>query len=355
MHFILLDGYRGIAAIIVLIFHGAIALRHKDLIPFGGLAVDFFYCLSGFVICHAYESRLKAGMGVTEFMRVRIIRLYPMVAVGLIIGFLFFILKLILSHKWERLLPGIGSFILNAVFLPSPFTELANGASWPLNGTHWSLCFELLANILFAAVLVRFSKATFSALTIIAFIVLAYFAVRVPEFDIGWGWHDLWFGVIRVMFPFMAGVTIYWLHQLIQLKTRSPISGLTLITLLCLSLTVQNGFLPNNWYPILFVGAIAPTLIYIGAGYKPTEKQSYFLNKLGNLSYPLYAIHLPLVRFAQGIGERGFPENETYRIALVVISCIASIPLALACQRLFENPLKAALRKVLGQAQVKPT
>ena len=348
MHFILLDGYRGIAAIIVLLFHGAIATRHKDLIPYGGLAVDFFYCLSGFVISHSYEKRLKAGMSLFEFMRVRIIRLYPMVAVGLAIGFLFFFLKLILTQKWERLLPGLWSLMLNAAFLPSPFTELANGAAWPLNGTHWSLCFELLANVLFAAVLVHFSKRFFSILTVAAFSLLAYCATRVPEFDIGWGWNDLWFGVIRVIFPFMAGVAIYWLHQYTQPRIKSHIHGALLIGLLCTSLTIRDSLLPNNWYPVIFVGAIAPTLIYLGAGYTPTEPQSRFLTKLGALSYPLYAIHLPLVRFAQGIGERGFPENEMYRTALVLISCIISIPLALACQRFFEAPLKEIVKKLLG-------
>ena len=45
--------------------------------PFYGgfLAVDFFFCLSGFVIAFAYEKRLAQGMRATDFMVARWIRL----------------------------------------------------------------------------------------------------------------------------------------------------------------------------------------------------------------------------------------------------------------------------------------
>jgi len=43
----------------------------------GYLAVDFFFMLSGFVLAHAYEERLRSGMKAWRFMRTRIIRLYP--------------------------------------------------------------------------------------------------------------------------------------------------------------------------------------------------------------------------------------------------------------------------------------
>lgn len=349
MHFILLDGYRGMAAIIVLLFHAALAIRSKELIPYGSLAVDFFYCLSGFVICHSYQARLSKGMSLGEFVRVRLVRLYPMIAIGLLIGLGFFILRLALSHKWERLGAGLASFFLNALFLPSPFTELANGASWPINGAHWSLSFELLANIVFAAVLVHLSRFLFTALTAIAFLVLAYFALQIPEFDVGWGWADLWFGVIRVMYPFMAGVVVYWAFLLCRGKVSitSPTFGIVVSMALCASLVVPSGILSGNWYPILFVGAIAPTLVLAGALYTPTTAQSAVFNVLGKLSFPLYAVHLPLVRFAQGVGERAYPNSEVWRISLVVVSCLAAIPLAWACQRYLEPPVRTYLSKLM--------
>ncbi|MGI4877859.1 MAG: acyltransferase family protein, partial [Janthinobacterium lividum] len=74
----LLDGLRGVAALIVVSYH-----MQAD--PSGGayLAVDFFFGLSGFVIAAAYDARFTAGMGFGGFMRLRVIRLYPLLALGI--------------------------------------------------------------------------------------------------------------------------------------------------------------------------------------------------------------------------------------------------------------------------------
>ena len=64
-HFEILDGLRGLAAVVVVIFHFmeiAITDYNKNFISHGYLAVDFFFCLSGFVITYAYDNRIT-GMG----------------------------------------------------------------------------------------------------------------------------------------------------------------------------------------------------------------------------------------------------------------------------------------------------
>jgi len=50
------------------------------------LAVDFFFLLSGFVIAAAYERRLTDGMSLPAFARIRLIRLYPLILLGLLLG-----------------------------------------------------------------------------------------------------------------------------------------------------------------------------------------------------------------------------------------------------------------------------
>ena len=56
-----LDGIRGLAAICVALYHWDHAgIR---LVPSGYLAVDFFFALSGLVICRAYEPRLRRRLG----------------------------------------------------------------------------------------------------------------------------------------------------------------------------------------------------------------------------------------------------------------------------------------------------
>jgi peptidoglycan/LPS O-acetylase OafA/YrhL len=64
-HFDILDGLRGVAALSVVIFHfmeWAYVDYSKNFIAHGFLAVDFFFCLSGFVI--ELKNRCKAGTSV---------------------------------------------------------------------------------------------------------------------------------------------------------------------------------------------------------------------------------------------------------------------------------------------------
>src|SRR5215213_4364642 len=86
-HFEILDGLRGIAALAVVIFHfmeWVFTDVSKNFIGHGFLAVDFFFCLSGFVIGYAYDDRI-AKMGLRRFFTSRIIRLHPLVIAGSIL------------------------------------------------------------------------------------------------------------------------------------------------------------------------------------------------------------------------------------------------------------------------------
>lgn len=82
-HFEILDGLRGIAAISVVIFHFmefVVPDYNKSFIAHAYLAVDFFFCLSGFVIAYAYDNKLK-NLGNTLFFKLRLIRLHPLVVI----------------------------------------------------------------------------------------------------------------------------------------------------------------------------------------------------------------------------------------------------------------------------------
>jgi peptidoglycan/LPS O-acetylase OafA/YrhL len=85
-HFILLDGLRGIAALAVGYLHAS-QIFEVSASPFPAyLAVDFFFCLSGFVVAFAYDDRLASGMTMFDFSLRRLIRLYPMIIVGVLLG-----------------------------------------------------------------------------------------------------------------------------------------------------------------------------------------------------------------------------------------------------------------------------
>src|SRR4051812_21130401 len=92
-HYEILDGLRGIAALAIVVFHFmemTISDYSKNFIGHGFLAVDFFFCLSGFVIGYAYDDRIQK-MGIAEFFKSRIIRLHPLVVLGSVLGLLSFI------------------------------------------------------------------------------------------------------------------------------------------------------------------------------------------------------------------------------------------------------------------------
>lgn len=92
-HYQILDGLRGVAAVIVVLFHileaHALGNRTEQIINHGYLAVDFFFLLSGFVISYAYDDRW-GKMTLKDFFLRRIIRLHPMIIVGSLTGALMF-------------------------------------------------------------------------------------------------------------------------------------------------------------------------------------------------------------------------------------------------------------------------
>jgi peptidoglycan/LPS O-acetylase OafA/YrhL len=91
-HYPLLDGLRGVAALIVVTFHLSepLGTGHLDiLVNHGYLAVDFFFLLSGFVIGYAYDTRWPT-MTVGTFFKRRFERLQPMVVLGMSLGALGF-------------------------------------------------------------------------------------------------------------------------------------------------------------------------------------------------------------------------------------------------------------------------
>ena len=153
-HYEILDGLRGVAAVMVIIFHlfeaHAGGSHLTQIINHGYLAVDFFFMLSGFVIGYAYDDRWNR-MTVGTFFKRRIIRLHPMVIMGSIVGAAFF------YFQESSCFPPIENtsigtmllvMLLGCTLLPLPLKFDIRG--WtemhPLNGPAWSLYYEYIGN-----------------------------------------------------------------------------------------------------------------------------------------------------------------------------------------------------------------
>src|SRR5687768_17245753 len=149
-HFEVLDGLRGIAALAIVIFHfmeWVFSDFSKNFIAHGFLAVDFFFCLSGFVIAYAYDDRIEK-LGAIEFFKSRLIRLHPLVILGSVLGLLTFILDpfdvSFASYSTGKLiLLFAGSIFL----IPLPLMEDRAFNLFGLNAPSWSLFWEYVANI----------------------------------------------------------------------------------------------------------------------------------------------------------------------------------------------------------------
>lgn len=110
--FEILDGLRGVAAMIVVAFHlfetYSVGPKYQ-IVNHGYLAVDFFFVLSGFVIGYAYDDRWTR-MSIWNFFTRRLIRLQPMVILGTLIGAFWFYFsgapgfELVMQTPWWKLL-----------------------------------------------------------------------------------------------------------------------------------------------------------------------------------------------------------------------------------------------------------
>jgi peptidoglycan/LPS O-acetylase OafA/YrhL len=197
--FAVLDGLRGVAALIVVIYHFQTSIpalqftfggQPHMLFSLGWLSVDFFFMLSGFVICHTYQSRFERGLGIGEFIVRRLMRLYPMIAIGFVLGFAVLALEYALGQLSDW--PAIAwASSLNTLFVPSfnhinfpSFSETitsttASGKLFVSDPPAWSLFFELLANIAFAFIF-RFRVWQAAALVAVSFVAMLGFSVAFP-------------------------------------------------------------------------------------------------------------------------------------------------------------------------------
>ena len=169
--------------------------------------MDFFFCLSGFVIGYAYENRLLSTMSFVEFAAARIIRLYPLILAGLLLGAGTFIFKAAILHESPFTSSFLIAVVLGAFLVPSP-VKLAEGwtESAPLDPPEWSLFFEFLANFAYAALVARLTTRVMTVLLFCRAVGVFVQAYIVGGVSGGNSWHDFGEGFARVFFPFLCGV-----------------------------------------------------------------------------------------------------------------------------------------------------
>lgn len=355
-HYPILDGLRGIAALMVVVFHifETHSTSHLDqIINHGYLAVDFFFLLSGFVIGYAYDDRWRT-MSIGDFFKIRLARLQPMVVVGMIIGALLFyfqdsVLWPTISEVpvWKLLLVMLIGFAL------IPLTPSMEIRGWtemhPLNGPGWSLFYEYIANILYALSVRKLSTTVLSILVFLTACMLIHLGLTSPKGDVVGGWAldstQIHIGFSRMLFPFFAGLLLFRTKKLIQVKNAFLWSGLLLVTILSFPRIGGSEHLwMNGLYDSLNIIFIFPLIVFLGASGEVTGYYAFrFCKLLGDISYPIYITHYPLIYlYTAWVADNKVPLREALPIGLLTF--LASIAMAYACLKLYDEPVRLWLK-----------
>ncbi|RZK37176.1 MAG: acyltransferase [Pedobacter sp.] len=347
-HFEILDGLRGIAAIAVVVFHFmeiAITDYSKNFLGHGYLAVDFFFCLSGFVIVYAYDNRIEQ-IGIWQFIKLRLIRLQPLVIIGSILGLLTFLFDPFSDFYAAY---GFGKtaliFLSSILLIPYPVMEERYFNLFNLNAPAWSLFWEYVINVVYALALFKAPKRVLQLLTLLGAVILFYVAISSKNIAGGWGGPNFWDGGARVLFSFLFGMLIYRSNWII--KNKIGFFGLCIFLVIGFLIPYNDEY---NWLvePML-VMIYFPLIVSLGAGssLKPSVKKLAKLS--GEISYPLYMTHYPFVWIFLTYVAVVKPSLST--LAFVIpISVISLIILAYLILIFIDAPIRIYLKNRLTKA-----
>ena len=366
-HYALLDGLRGVAALLVVwyhVFEGFQFAGNKPVIDFinhGYLAVDFFFILSGFVVGYAYDNRWGKTLTLGGFFRRRLIRLQPMVCMGAVIGAASFLLSGM--ERWDgthaTLWLTFLAFVCGCLMLPAlpgmPREVRGNGEMFPLNGPCWSLFFEYVGNIVYALFIRRLSTRLLAVLSFALCCALTWFAVTDQSGygSIGVGWTvdrtNILGGMLRMLCPFTMGVLMSRLFKpLRQARGAFWTSAALLLIIFHVPYIHSDGALSlNGIFEAACIIAVFPLVVWYAASGKTTDIASTRICRfLGDISFPLYIVHYPLMYafYMWLIKTRQYTLYETWPAALAVVT--ASIILAWLCLKLYDMPVRKWLRNL---------
>ena len=360
----ILDGLRGVAAVLVVLFHLLETYsggQAHQIINHGYLAVDFFFVLSGFVIGYAYDDRWDK-MTTWGFFKRRLVRLQPMVIMGTIVGACFYLFgqgdgfPLIGNVEgWKVFL----AFVMGCLMIPCGVGMDIRG--WgemnSFNGPNWSLTWEYVGNILYAFVFRRLPKIGLAILAAAAAFCTLDLCLDWNVFGLlteghaghrytvigGWSLtaEQVYIGLTRLLYPFLIGLLISRIGKFIKVKNGFWWCSLILAVLFSIPCVGGADNILNGVYNATCILVLMPLVVMMGAGSQiKGEKSAKVCNFLGEISYPLYITHYPLM-YMQMNWAWSHPDAPAYAHVMVCIGCfLLSIGIAYACLKLYDIPVR---------------
>jgi peptidoglycan/LPS O-acetylase OafA/YrhL len=349
-HFEILDGLRGVAALSVVTFHfmeWVYADYSQNFIGHGFLAVDFFFCLSGFVIGYAYDDRI-AKMGMLEFFKSRAIRLHPLVILGSVLGLLAFLFDPFGGHP-ELYSTGkiVMAFVWSVLLIPFPAIADRSFNLFGLNAPAWSLFWEYIANMAYAFVLWKIRRSYLVLLTILAAVGICWVSYHSGNLIGGWSGPTFWDGSARISYSFLAGLLIYRSHWII--KNRLGFIGTAILLLLAFVMPYSKW----NWLSEpLVVLFYFPLLIALGAGATLTPCLKKLCAFSGKISYPLYMTHYAVL-WMFGNYYASHKPGATQLTFIVIAGLMLLVGAAYVVMIVYDIPIRRYLNRKRNERLIK--
>lgn len=359
-HYEILDGLRGVAALVVVLFHifeiHSEGDHSKQIINHGYLAVDFFFLLSGFVVAYAYDDRW-GKMSLKDFFKRRLVRLQPMIVVGSIVGAAAFYFQDSAPLNWNVFDVSVWQVLLLMVIGATlfPVGKGLDFRGWgemhPLNGPAWTLFFEYIANILYALVLRHLSKIVLTICVLVAAFFTVEHLLTAPKGDIVGGWSisdplQIKLGFIRLAYPFLCGMLLARVAKIKFINNAFLYTSLMLIVLLAMPrIGVADQPWMNGLYEAFCILVMFPIIVWMGAGGEVKGKKGSMICKfLGDISYPVYITHYPIVYIYMA-----FVTRNDYKLAdswpYAIITFVGIVVVAYLLMKFYDLPIREKLRK----------
>ena len=341
-HFAVLDGLRGIAALAVVIFHfmeWVYPDSRQNFIGHGYLAVDFFFCLSGFVIGYAYDDRIEK-IGVIGFLKLRLIRLHPLVILGSVLGFLAFLVDPFVKYS-SAYSPGklIVLLVCSLLLIPLPLMKERAFNLFGFNAPSWSLFWEYIANLVYALIICRLNRRYLAVVTVLAGVGICWVSYQSGNLVGGWAGENFWDGFARISYSFSAGLLAYRSNWII--KNRLGFFGLAIL----LSFAFLMPYFSWNWLAeAMIVLFFFPLLIVLGAGTKLSPRMASLSVFSGKLSYPLYMTHYWAI-WLFGNYYTTYKPTTKELFLLIPTGIVFLISLAYVVMTVYDIPLRKYLNR----------
>ncbi|MDZ4148523.1 MAG: acyltransferase [Flavobacteriaceae bacterium] len=258
------------------------------------------------------------------------------------------------AHRRSSFLEDVAGLLIGYTLLPVPKSMDIRG--WnemhPLNGPAWTLFFEYIANILYALFIRKFSNKVLGVLVIIAAVFLLHMAVTSPKGDLIGGWSldatQLRIGFTRLMYPFFAGLLLSRLMKPTHIKNAFLLCSVLILTVLSMPrISGSEHLWMNGLYDALSIIFIFPLIVYLGASGEVKQKFALKLCKfLGDISYPLYITHYPLIYiYIAWVRDNDIPLKEAWPVGLFVL--LVCILLSHAYLKFYDEPVRKWISKHL--------